>query len=417
MSAAIPPPDVVPDSAPHLVAFMPWVTLKRPCEIAGIRFVSLHDSAGNVRPELAEHAEALKRILSSYVDRKGNPRENCVVATVSGRGCDLTKTDGPGVEWASRLLFLACWARNDYFPRYFGPYSNSTAFRVYWQAFTGFPKYITLGSRRRDGGATHGGYKHGEIRFDLPPQCSHEATAEVDEAFLVALDAAQKSASSLITRLERVIPYVQLANTDDDLMDEKAESILMGSAFEQLLKSEGRAYKVGKKFGETFERFGNVRVADALKSRPGIEIDQSNPDRAAAQPLWWVHRKWMEELYDVRSKAVHQGTHSTRTWGWSLYEHLLMAAFVFPLTVKILLEQEGAYALTDDDIGNCTAVDRLLAALNWDEETEGGTGPQRWHVITSQGRHDKKFERIVKKIAAGHFRSPAPTKNAGTDDA
>jgi hypothetical protein len=51
----------------------------------------------------------------------------------------------------------------------------------------------------------------------------------------------------------------------------------------------------------------------------------------------------MEELYDVRSKAAHRGHHQQRQWGWSLPEHLLMAAFVFPLTVKLLLQHDGHY--------------------------------------------------------------------------
>ena len=35
--------------------------------------------------------------------------------------------------------------------------------------------------------------------------------------------------------------------------------------------------------------------------RSGIEIDTKKPEYATAQPKWWVHRKWMEELYDVRT--------------------------------------------------------------------------------------------------------------------
>lgn len=38
-----------------------------------------------------------------------------------------------------------------------------------------------------------------------------------------------------------------------------------------------------------------------------------------------------------------------------------MAALVFPLVVKLLLEREGHYVLTDDDRDWCFAVDKLLA--------------------------------------------------------
>ena len=99
-----------------------------------------------------------------------------------------------------------------------------------------------------------------------------------------------------------------------------------------------------------------------MKVRPDIEID---PKYAAAQPTWGVHRKWIEELYDARSHGVHKGHHGSRRWGWGLYEHLVMAAHVFPLTVKLLLVREGHYELTDSDCAAARAVDKLLAVTNW----------------------------------------------------
>ena len=59
-----------------------------------------------------------------------------------------------------------------------------------------------------------------------------------------------------------------------------------------------------------------------------------------------MHKKWVEELYDVRSKVAHRGTTASREWGWSIHEHLVMAAHVFPLAVKLLLVQEGSSAVT-----------------------------------------------------------------------
>ena len=153
------------------------------------------------------------------------------------------------------------------------------------------------------------------------------------------------------------LPFVELANTDDDFMREHAEAILMGSAFEQLVRGDASAYKLGKRFEDLLAGFGSVTVADAKNVRPDIEIDTSTPDIAAAQQNWWVHRKWIEELYDVRSKVVHKGSHASRPWGWSLFEHLVMAAQVFPLIVKLLLEKEGHYALSDEDRVRCLAVD------------------------------------------------------------
>jgi hypothetical protein len=71
-----------------------------------------------------------------------------------------------------------------------------------------------------------------------------------------------------------------------------------------------------------FNQFGHMTVGDAMKVRPGIMIDKSNPARAAAQLKWFVHQKWIEELYEVRSKVVHKGDHKNRSRGWDIPERI-----------------------------------------------------------------------------------------------
>lgn len=383
-------------------AFMPWLRLKKAYSIAGVEFVPMRDASGVTAPILADAVGALSKILSGHITRDGKAIDNCVVATIAGRGWDLLDNDFAKVEWASSLLFLAAWACNDYFPRWIGPYVNSSSFRVVWQRFSGSPTYIALSSRRRDGRNWDGGYRHGEVKFNAPLQCSLRDPATVDEALLEALNKDGVASCETVRRLRYALPFVSLGNTDDDLMSEDAEAILMGSAFEQLLRGAGSAYKLGRAFGTLFGSCGSVTVEDAKISRPGIEIDTSTPTRAAAQPKWWVHRKWMEELYDVRSKSVHEGTAVGRTWGWSPSEHLVMAAWVFPLAVKPLLQRDGCYTFSDDDKCRCLAVDKLLAATGWGEETEGGTGPHRWHEIVFSTAKNYKFEQIMNRFLEEH---------------
>jgi hypothetical protein len=186
--------------------------------------------------------------LSGYADRHGEPLTNCVVATIPGRGWDLEKEDFPTITWAASLLFLASWSSNDYYPRFGGEYVNSSNFRIVAQAFSGAtPGYITISARRREGSTTHGGYQHGEFKFSLPLQISLREPASVDGSLLAALDAAQGTGSRVIEQLRTALPFVELANTDEDFMTEHAEAILMGSAFEQVLAGDGSAYKLSKK--------------------------------------------------------------------------------------------------------------------------------------------------------------------------
>lgn len=72
-----------------------------------------------------------------------------------------------------------------------------------------------------------------------------------------------------------------------------------------------------------------------------------------------------------------------------------MAAFVFPLIVKMLLVREGCYALTDEDKVRCTSVDKLLTAKSWrpDDDDEAG-----WQKIISDERSKQGWERAMKKV-------------------
>lgn len=387
-------------SQQHLTLFLPFVRLRSTHGVAGVEFVPLHDSDGHVPAALGQAESALITILSGYIDHQGNRFDNCVVATIPGRGWDLTKEDFPTVTWAASLLFLAAWAANEYHPSLGdGDYVNSSNFRPVGQGFRGaFPETVSVSARRRDGRRLDGGYEHGEFKFSLPLQCSVSEPVKVDHEFLLGLGAASSAASAVIRRLRTVLPLVELANSDDEWMTEQAEAVLMGSAFEQLLEGDGHAYDLGCRFRDVFGGFGSVRVAAAKVVRPGIEIDLTDPARAQAQPGWWVHQKWMEELYDVRSQVVHQGDLAGRTWGWAIREHLVMAAHVFPLVVKLLLRQEGHYAWTDADEADCLAVDKLLAETQWVPRLPGAR--QSWAGITSQERRDLEHKRTLAEMEA-----------------
>lgn len=93
------------DSAQHLVIFMQFLRLQAGHTIAGVEFLPLRDPEGKVSAQLAGAEKALMKILSGYIDRHGKPFDNCVVATIPGRGWDLARADAPTVMWAASLLF------------------------------------------------------------------------------------------------------------------------------------------------------------------------------------------------------------------------------------------------------------------------------------------------------------------------
>lgn len=418
--------------ADHFVVLLPYLRLKRTYQIVGVEFVPLRDPNGQVPSVLQSGVGQITKILSSYVDREGVPLVDCVVATIPGRGWDLVPDDFDQVRWAASLLFLTSWSCNEYLPRFLGNYVNSTQFRVVGQRYQGdMPDYLAFTARRRDGGITDGGYEHGELKFGLPPQLLLGSPAIVDEPFLSALDAAVTAKLPLVDRLRTALPFVEVANSDDDFLTRPTETILMGSAFEQLLRGDASAYILSQKLGKQFLPFGTVTVKTARTNRPEIRIDAAPtdtlvwrlwkacrrrlPETAAAtrferwlvtkhelaQLNWWVHRIWINELYDVRSKVVHKGTAATRAWGWTVFEHLVMAAHVFPLVVKLLLSADNRYALTTNDRIRCFIVDKVLASPQWADD-RAGKSEQSWSSILSETHSNVTFEEALRDIRRSH---------------
>ena len=87
---------------------------------------------------------------------------------------------------------------------------------------------ITITSKRRDGRNQAGGYKHGEVSLRL-----HCNTRSASPQQLILLSSQLLTAETLRTAkphdglISAPSPFVSLANTDDELMTETAEAILM----------------------------------------------------------------------------------------------------------------------------------------------------------------------------------------------
>lgn len=387
------------------VAFLPWVVLKCDHEVCGVRFVRFLDDEGVPHPTLTDVAVDLVKILSGYVDVEGDPVENCTVALTSPNGWNIDPEETfDNVTEAASLLFLAGFANNEYFPGNRGPYVNSIHFRVIGQRFMPGSGWVTLASKRRDGRNLDGGRQHGEVKSSQPLQCSRHQISEPDDQVLRALDLARSSKSETAQRLKTALPFVELANTDDDLMNWHAEAVLMACAFEQMLEADGSKRDLVVNFAPFFNSFGSVTVQQALAERPDVFLD---PEYESAQRDWWIHKKWIEELYQVRNKVAHRGSIAGRAWAWNSFEHLVMAAFVFPLMLKAMLQAEGHYAMTARDRGSCRAIDKLLASVDWGDRSSHQGMTARWRRIVDTAREGAMWDELAEQTLASLPADPA----------
>jgi len=231
------------------------------------------------------------------------------------------------------------------------------------------------------------------------PLHSSSCQFQVEVDFLASLDAATVAGSPIVESLKAVLPLVRLANTDNDVMTLDAEAALMGFAFEQYFQAD-KARDLAAKFDALFKVHGKTTALAAQANRPGIYPDP-DPRYRQAQLGWFVAKRWMLEFHQYRSAVAHGGSLSDRTWGWSSFEHLVMAAVVFPLAVKLSLANEGLYLLSREDRVRCRAVDALLSQTDWADE-KGSSMHTHWQCIIREQRREVRLTEAVEKTIAAH---------------
>jgi hypothetical protein len=79
-----------------------------------------------------------------------------------------------------------------------------------------------------------------------------------------------------------------------------------------------------------------------------------------------------------------------------------MAAHVVPLAVKLMLENEGHYAPTDNDRGACLATDVLLVEKQWVEDRDGRNEGKSWNEIVRKTRRGVQFDSIWQRYKDKH---------------
>jgi hypothetical protein len=70
---------------------------------------------------------------------------------------------------------------------------------------------------------------------------------------------------------------------------------------------------------------------------------------------------------------------------------LVIAAFAYPLTVKLRLAEDGFYALSDRELGACEAIDQLLDG-SWGS---GWKKPAEWSNILSRAEGHREYLTVI----------------------
>lgn len=368
---------------------LPWLRLRSPTTVLGVQFVPYAQAA--VPAQFQPFFTDIARILSSYRDIEGNPVAECVVGSIQGaEPCkDLTRAEATVVNEAVQLLTFCGLATNEYFSQ-IGHYTNSSAFQVLFQRFEPRSEGIALTIRRRDGETLSGGYKHGQVKFSVPVQCSHLQPAHIDAALLATLDDCCKAPDALSRRLLQAISLYNQCHSDSDAVLPEREIVLLASALEQLFADCYGADDVACKVSTLLAAYGAIKVGGSARAG-ALQLSKG---REAQEQAWFLHRKWAQEIYHLRSDFTHGNDPARRSWGWSVLEHLVMASFVFPLLVKVLLAQASRYSLLENDIDRLQVIDHLLNETDWAADRGNHS---KWSETIQKHKTDRSLERAFEQ--------------------
>jgi hypothetical protein len=206
-----------------------------------------------------------------------------------------------------------------------------------------------------------GGWIFGDIVFQEPLQVHRTACPQISGGFVRALDGARRAQTELWDAIEASLPIWLLGNSEEMTLSDEACVMLCAIALERLLRPEPSAKEFAKAFARVWTPFAKTTLAQAKRVK-------ADPKFESKQQSWSVCQKWAKELYEERNVFSHHRRHDGLVTNWAPEQHLVLAAYAYPLTVKLLLEQNGIYTLSADERGRCLALDPLLD--RWEPRAE-----------------------------------------------
>jgi hypothetical protein len=228
-------------------------------------------------------------------------------------------------------------------------YCNATDFTFMVQSFREEANGTVIDIPRRDGLNSiritadayqafrpfHASTSFGGVRLDAP----------LIEALLRA-----SRGHTLWDRLRDSLTAFVRANTDNPEIARQSEVVDTVGAFERLLDVRG-SDKLKREFESHFRPGRDIKPQDAPRIPPALRNGPS------------LRCLWIADFYKHRNPHAHgaQSTEPGRLWDRA--EHLLLAAYAFPLLVKSLLSEAGLYSLIAED-------QEAIDAFEWIAETK-----------------------------------------------
>lgn len=349
------------------LAFFPWLKLKQQISGAGVSLVPFRRGAepGGAGSNLQRTFDG---VLEPYRSAAARPVEEATLVVVDGQGPTDRIADDVLRELfvLAELVAFSALAVREFFNSCHHGYTNRDAFTLIVQNFDDPSGGVALTSRRRDG-SLQSYVTRDAFRVDRPRHVSSFSPVEVDEVLLNALVRARQTDDG---RYFDSVVLFNRGNTDANEVTPEVELILIAGAFQRLLECRSASiHELANNFTRVFAPAEDLAVKAPFRTRPLKQPKREWPRT--------IREAWIRDFYILRGDLAHGRTTARYQSDWTVREHLLLAAFVFPRLAKLCLAADGLYQLTAADRDDVDVFEDLARHELLQPTVEAG-GEERW---------------------------------------
>lgn len=353
-----------------MLSFFPWYQIEEPMDL-GLFELLPYERA--LKPVGIGHEiqETIDVVLKPYYHSHQLQVSHGMLMKLKDKGLidDLNENERSDAFSFSEIVSLAGLCSREYFDL---TYCNSHNFTFIIQSFRGTSGGVAVTSRRRDG-STSGYVAPGTFKEIQPHHVSSSMVTNLDSTLFNSLVVFSNHENG--ERLVEASFGFNRANTDSPTVPDASEAVLMVGAFERILGVDnGREDLLAEKFCDKFSPHSPMPI-EANPRIPRNTFTNSNS----------VREIWIRDFFRVRGNLAHGRRRSEYRSIWSVREHLLLAAYAFPLLVKTLMVQTGCYAFSPQDsfdidvFERLTSVELLKAPID-----QNGSHDFHWNRVRNQ---------------------------------
>jgi hypothetical protein len=382
-----------------ILYFLPWVTADEEVTMGNMKLVpymrgkqpAIHDGIF-----LSDLDETLGNYGNPTYSEKHHPSPVQEATLVAWNDAPYNPTDEDiqaSLQVGQQLAFCALAKRRFNASR---DYCNADGYQMRAQRFqTGNGSSTSVATRRRDRDVRNSLNGKTLIPIFLRPlHVDSLIHLDINKNLFNALQGVGDR--DLKERLSNSIEMFVLANTDAPSIPERAELVLLRSAFEKVLDVGYLTNKLASGFMVHFKE--DLPVTPIWHQGEFNELAwrgrwPDTKDRKITRPLV----AWVYDFCAARNDAAHGGSKSKHpNTLWNTRNHLLFGSWLFPLMIKKILASLGLYALTEEDNLYRQGCEKFLAhdLLAWDEEKD----ESEWSKVESKLHQEARSRKLETRL-------------------